>query len=113
MARAVHKLDQQFMTAFSSSSIPIMLRYVSCWPAKERSGRSSAVADERTATGISLNSAYAARIADATSAGMTPRENAARICADALSSALAFSAERLSTADSIVGSQRLASTKAR
>ena len=29
--------------------MPLMLRYVSCWPAKEASGKSSAVADERTA----------------------------------------------------------------
>ena len=34
------------MSCFS----PRMLIYVSCWPAKDASGRSSAVADERTAT---------------------------------------------------------------
>ena len=33
---------------------PRMFRYVSCWPAKDASGRSSAVADDRTATSRSL-----------------------------------------------------------
>jgi hypothetical protein len=31
----------------STSSMPTTLRKVSCWPANEASGRSSAVADER------------------------------------------------------------------
>ena len=34
--------------------MPWTLRKVSCWPANEASGRSSAVAEERTATEISL-----------------------------------------------------------
>ena len=34
-------------------SIPRMFKKVSCWPANEASGKSSAVADERTATAIS------------------------------------------------------------
>ena len=36
---------------------PITFRYVSCWPAKEASGRSSAVADDLTATGTLLRPA--------------------------------------------------------
>ena len=51
IARAVHRLLQQPRTASSSASFPMTLRYVSCWPAKLMSGRSSAVAEERTATG--------------------------------------------------------------
>ena len=35
--------------ACSTSSMPTTLRKVSCWPAKDASGRSSAVAEERTA----------------------------------------------------------------
>ena len=49
----VHGLD-------SRCSSPRTLRNVSCWPAKEASGRSSAVAEERTATANS--SAPLARI---------------------------------------------------
>src|SRR6266705_3290716 len=52
-------------------------------------------------------------MADAISDGITPTENAARICAEILSSALASSAEIFSTADSIIGSQRFDSTNAR
>ncbi len=37
----------------STSSSPRTLRKVSCWPANEASGRSSAVAEERTATAMS------------------------------------------------------------
>ncbi len=37
--------------------MPTTFRKVSCWPAKLANGRSSAVADERTATGASVPSA--------------------------------------------------------
>jgi hypothetical protein len=40
--------------ASSTFSTPRMLRKVSCWPANEASGRSSAVAEERTAKEVSV-----------------------------------------------------------
>src|SRR6266498_3788712 len=52
-ARGVHKLDQHCCTAFNKADFPRTLRYVSCCPAKLAPGRSSAVADERTARGKS------------------------------------------------------------
>lgn len=52
-----------------SSAVPVMLRTVSCWPAKLASGRSSAVALERTATGPAPSRSYAATTS---AVGMTP-----------------------------------------
>jgi len=50
----VKRLDQHF-TVFSVTSLtPLTFRYVSCCPAKDASGRSSAVALERTATKMSF-----------------------------------------------------------
>ena len=49
-ARDVHSDAQQSRTAVSSASSPRTSRNVSCWPAKLASSRSSAVADDRTAT---------------------------------------------------------------
>ena len=50
MARAVQRLDQHRATAARRASSSVTPSRVSCWPANDRSGRSSAVADERTAT---------------------------------------------------------------
>ena len=41
---------QHRRTASTTAAALVMCRYVSCWPAKLANGRSSAVADERTAT---------------------------------------------------------------
>jgi hypothetical protein len=51
IARSVQSDAQQRRTASSSASDPTTLRNVSCWPANAASGRSSAVALERAATG--------------------------------------------------------------
>jgi hypothetical protein len=54
MARSLYSEANTSLTASSTtSSAPVTLRKVSCWPAKEASGRSSAVAEERTATATS------------------------------------------------------------
>src|SRR3989304_5413961 len=47
-----------------------MLRKVLCWPANEASGRSSAVAEERTATGPSPRRRYASMTALASLSGV-------------------------------------------
>jgi hypothetical protein len=57
IARAVHSDAQQRRTASTTASAPRMSRNVSCCPAKEAPGRSSAVADERTATAGSPSAA--------------------------------------------------------
>ena len=49
MARSLYSEAKTSRIAVSTASAPAMLRKVSCWPAKEASGRSSAVAEERTA----------------------------------------------------------------
>jgi hypothetical protein len=64
-----------------------MFRKVSCWPAKEASGRSSAVAEERTAKVAcalpALSTAKASRIAVSRAAGNGCASTQARICAPA------------------------------
>src|SRR3989338_9180127 len=50
MARLVNREAMHFFTAKRSSVSPETFKKVSCWPAKLASGRSSAVAEERTAT---------------------------------------------------------------
>ena len=50
MARLVKRLAKQRLQASIKGSSPLILRKVSCWPAKEASGRSSAVAEDLTAT---------------------------------------------------------------
>jgi len=73
-ARSVNSEDQHSRTASSSAFSPTTLSSVSCCPANDASGRSSAVADERTATGGSsppsprYASAHAARTGSGTSA---------------------------------------------
>ena len=49
IALSLYREANTFLIETRISSMPLMLRYVSCWPAKEASGKSSAVADERTA----------------------------------------------------------------
>jgi hypothetical protein len=53
MARSVKSDAMQPRIERSSSCHPRTLRKLSCWPAKEAVGRSSAVALERTATSVS------------------------------------------------------------
>src|SRR3546814_8869553 len=53
IARSLYSDANTSLIACSTLSMPLTLRKVSCWPANEASGRSSAVADERTATEIS------------------------------------------------------------
>ncbi len=50
MARSVKSEAYTLRTCSSTEASPRTLRNVSCWPANEASARSSAVADERTAT---------------------------------------------------------------
>ena len=50
MARGSKSDAQHPRTAAMTSLVPSILRKVRCWPAKEASGKSSAVAEERTAT---------------------------------------------------------------
>ncbi|MNR35769.1 hypothetical protein D3C85_1536360 [compost metagenome] len=52
MARSLNREANTSLAARITLSTPRMLRKVSCWPAKEASGRSSAVAEERTATAM-------------------------------------------------------------
>jgi len=53
MARADHSEAQHRRTASITAASPRTLRYVSCCPAADMPGRSSTVADDRTATGTS------------------------------------------------------------
>ncbi|MDI2022169.1 hypothetical protein PJL18_02699 [Paenarthrobacter nicotinovorans] len=53
-ALSVHKEAQQRLTASMTESAPTTFRKVSCWPAKLAKGRSSAVAEDLTATGTLL-----------------------------------------------------------
>jgi hypothetical protein len=52
VARSVHSEAKHRWMATSRASLSVTLRKVSCCPAKEASGRSSAVAEERTVTGM-------------------------------------------------------------
>src|SRR5574342_229910 len=51
MARGVNRLDQQMAVRIMTDTDERTHSVVSCWPANEAPGRSSAVALERTATG--------------------------------------------------------------
>jgi hypothetical protein len=78
-ARSLNSDDQQRRTAASSPASPRTPRIVSCCPAKLASGRSSAVADERTATTTSSPiPAYAVTSAAAISRDTGAASNAAR-----------------------------------
>ncbi|CFU00985.1 Uncharacterised protein [Bordetella pertussis] len=66
MARSLYSEAKTWRILSSTSSTPTTLRKVSCWPANEASGRSSAVAEERTANEplpSASSSANAVRIA--------------------------------------------------
>ena len=80
------------------SSIPVTFKNVSCWPANEASGRSSAVADERTANEAPvpapLSARKAARIAASRSAGNGWASTRARMSAPTCASALTSSVSR-------------------
>ena len=54
----VEERGEHLMHRAQHRRAPRTLRKVSCWPANEASGRSSAVAEERTATAISLAAAH-------------------------------------------------------
>ncbi len=54
VARSDHSEAQHLRRLAITSSAPRTLRYVSYWPAKLASGRSSAVEEERTATSAGL-----------------------------------------------------------
>jgi hypothetical protein len=72
---------------------PRMFSYVSSWPANDISGKSSAVADERTATETSApGSPYHRRIVSAMWAGIVPWVMSAWISPDAHSSVARSSA---------------------
>src|SRR6266702_5673829 len=86
MARADHSDAQHRWTASSTAAAPRMLRYVSCCPAADIPGRSSAVAEDRTATATSSpRAAYARTIAAAVAAGIARPANNALIRSDATS----------------------------
>src|SRR5580658_8779292 len=53
MARSLKREANTSCIAFRTAASPRTFRKVSCCPAKDASGRSSAVAEERTATAIS------------------------------------------------------------
>ncbi len=71
--------------------MPTTLRKVSCWPANDASGRSSAVAEERTANdafgAAALSLANSPRIAASRSGGNGVASIQPRICAPAVASA--------------------------
>src|SRR3990167_3515990 len=81
--------------------MPCTLRKVSCWPANEASGRSSAVADERTAKLApgwpAVSSANDARTAASKSAGNGASITHWRICAPAAARALTSSVSSASS----------------
>src|SRR5213593_1023852 len=91
MARSLYNDANTSRILCSTSSMPITLRKVSCWPANDASGKSSAVADERTANdapGLSAVSlSNSARIAASTAGGNGVRSTHERICAPASASA--------------------------
>ena len=68
MARSLNKEANTCLMATMTESIPRTFRNVSCWPANDASGISSAVADERTANETSADVSpcswlYASRMA--------------------------------------------------
>ncbi len=78
-ARSVHNDAQHRRTASSTASAPTTFRNVSCCPAKLANGRSSAVADDRTATGVATpNRSYPATTASRTSPGISAASNSSR-----------------------------------
>src|SRR5512138_1639322 len=68
IACGVHRLAQHFWTCSITAVTPQTCRKVSCWPAKDADGRSSAVALERTATASSGAPAPGAAVRSASAA---------------------------------------------
>src|SRR5207237_1554686 len=87
-ARSFQSDAQHRRTAFRSAASPSTSRIVSCWPAKLASGRSSAVADERTAT-RPPSARYASRTAVAISGGTAVSSSRARAPIGSVGSTLA------------------------
>ncbi len=58
IARSLNSDANTSCTAFTTASLPRTLSSVSCCPANDASGRSSAVADERTATATSARPSH-------------------------------------------------------
>ena len=71
IARSDHSDAQQVRIFSNNSDGSSTFRNVSCCPAKLASGRSSAVADERTATRPSPSCSYASKIADSSVSGIS------------------------------------------
>src|SRR5688572_26818058 len=87
MARSLYRLAKTWRIRASTSSMPVTLRKVSCWPAKDASGMSSAVAEERTAKLASgwpaLSRSNSLRTAASTAGGSGWASIQPRICAPA------------------------------
>ena len=81
-ARSVKSEAQQRLMCWRTAAAPTTFRYVSCWPANEAVGRSSAVALERTAQAAASPSLPSDRvISSARSSGMAMPSMVARISA--------------------------------
>ncbi len=96
-------------------SNPLMFRNVSCWPANDASGRSSAVADERTAHvafgASAVRAAKATRISSTRAGGSVASATQRRISCPALASALTSSTFSAASRSAMRSSSRLAAQK--
>ena len=117
MARSLNSEANTSRTASSTESMPRMFRKVSCWPAKEASGRSSAVAEERTATERSspspVSCAYAARMSASRSGGKGCATTAARIVAPTSASRRVSSTSRSASSAAIRSARPVSPRKRR
>src|SRR5215218_8510007 len=103
MARSLYRDAKTSRIAVRICSIPRTLRNVSCCPAKDASGRSSAVALDRTAKELSSSpdsSVYAARMSASRSAGNGWATTAALISCP--TSARALHVVRIEVAESFI-----------
>ena len=98
MARSLYNEANTSFILCSTSSMPTTFRKVSCWPANDASGRSSAVAEERTAKEASLlppcRRANSSRMAFSRSAGKGWFSTMARISAPTAARARTSSTSR-------------------
>ncbi len=106
IARSLYSDANTCLTASSTLANPWMLRNVSCWPANDASGRSSAVADERTATDRSpfapcCSASYARLTSCSSCAGNGWAVIQPRISAPAAASALTSSTSSFSSLPSM------------
>ncbi len=86
MALGVNRDDQHLLMLSSSDWGLLTFKKVSCCPAKEAVGRSSAVAEERTATSGLLpfpSFSYSEMISSSKSSGILPTSNARRMLTEA------------------------------